>query len=486
MATGIAIHDLLRDPVLERFKLRAAPLRDGHEVQGELADGPRFALRIPVRWDGRLIMIGSGGYGGTVSFELWPSAPHAAEAVRAGAVLVAQDSGHRQSDPGDATWASACPRTIIDFAYRGSHRALVAAREIVQAIYGELPARQYFIGCSAGGRLGLQHALRYPDDFDGIAVDSPTIDMITTNTFWHAWNAISATGPDGYAILTPEDLEVLHAAVLRKARAAGVESAGVVTDPRLVEFDARDLVPSGELSPAAAETANALYSGPRTVDGTALTPGGLPLGSELAWRGGVVPEPPDAPMSEATSLEYLYSRDYARHLTSLNGPVEVDRDSILFDRPTFEQLHELSGLMDPTDLDISAFVRRGGRLLVWQGWADTGSSPLATVDWVSGVHQQLGAAAESAVALYLIPGGRHCGGGEDQISIDYLTPLVKWVEQGERPGAIAVSAGGRASTAKPWSVELPARSTPWIGAARYRAGATVWPPHSLDHQGERP
>ena len=35
----------------------------------------------------------------------------------------------------------------------------------------------------------------------------------------------------------------------------------------------------------------------------------------------------------------------------------------------FEFLDTLHGLNDPTNPDLQAFARGGGKLLVWQGWA---------------------------------------------------------------------------------------------------------------------
>jgi feruloyl esterase len=41
--------------------------------------------------------------------------------------------------------------------------------------------------------------------------------------------------------------------------------------------------------------------------------------------------------------------------------------------------------------------------------------------------------------LYLVPGMAHCGGGVGHSTVDWLSPLVNWVEKGVAPGAIVGS-----------------------------------------------
>jgi feruloyl esterase len=50
--------------------------------------------------------------------------------------------------------------------------------------------------------------------------------------------------------------------------------------------------------------------------------------------------------------------------------------------------------------------------------------------------------------LYMVPGMGHCGGGVGHANVDWLTPLVSWVEENVEPGAIVGSktAGGVTST----------------------------------------
>ncbi len=44
--------------------------------------------------------------------------------------------------------------------------------------------------------------------------------------------------------------------------------------------------------------------------------------------------------------------------------------------------------------------------------------------------------------LYMVPGMGHCGGGQGHSTVDWLTPLVDWVENGVAPEAIVGSKPG--------------------------------------------
>jgi feruloyl esterase len=85
--------------------------------------------------------------------------------------------------------------------------------------------------------------------------------------------------------------------------------------------------------------------------------------------------------------------------------------------------------------DISAFVNRGGKLLLWHGFNDPGPSPLSTIEYFDQVRQKVPAAKDS-VRLFLAPGVGHCGGGPGPDRFDALTAMERWVEQGTAPGAM--------------------------------------------------
>jgi feruloyl esterase len=107
-------------------------------------------------------------------------------------------------------------------------------------------------------------------------------------------------------------------------------------------------------------------------------------------------------------------------------------------------------------------MRRRGKILMYHGWGDPGANPIrsiryreAVVDFLDdrrghghghghghgkGKHRHDGERlTDSFLKLYLVPGMAHCGGGVGHSTVDWLSPLVNWVENGVAPGAIVGS-----------------------------------------------
>jgi tannase/feruloyl esterase len=97
------------------------------------------------------------------------------------------------------------------------------------------------------------------------------------------------------------------------------------------------------------------------------------------------------------------------------------------------------------DADISAFLGRGGKLLLWHGFNDPGPSPLSTIEYFDAVQGTV-PAAKDGVRLFLAPGVLHCRGGAGPDRFDALTALEQWVEKGTPPASmIATRADGALS-----------------------------------------
>jgi feruloyl esterase len=61
--------------------------------------------------------------------------------------------------------------------------------------------------------------------------------------------------------------------------------------------------------------------------------------------------------------------------------------------------------------DLSAFARRGGRMIVYHGWGDPLVTPYLTVAWYDAWARLAGgvAVARQTARLFMIPGMDHCG-----------------------------------------------------------------------------
>jgi Tannase and feruloyl esterase len=96
-----------------------------------------------------------------------------------------------------------------------------------------------------------------------------------------------------------------------------------------------------------------------------------------------------------------------------------------------------------TNPDLRAFARRGGRLILYHGLADSAIPFDLTVAYRNAVRKALGPRAASAMMrTFLIPGMNHCGAPGDQspgvdfLGYDLLPLLDRWVRGGNAPAAL--------------------------------------------------
>jgi feruloyl esterase len=95
-------------------------------------------------------------------------------------------------------------------------------------------------------------------------------------------------------------------------------------------------------------------------------------------------------------------------------------------------------IFDATDADLGAFTARGGKLLMYQGWAEQGIPPRNVVRYYGDVQKKTKKAAD-AVRLFMVPGMGHCGGGDGTSTFDMVGPLDQWVTGGKPPARITAS-----------------------------------------------
>ncbi|CAM3126730.1 tannase [Pseudomonas floridensis] len=405
-------------------------------VEGLLAPQIGFRLELPTTtWAQRYLQVGCGGLCGRIDMKA--GAAQHCQPLRTGAFAVAStDMGHKAAD----TSFGDDPQKRADFAHRGIHLTAFASKKLINAFYGQKAKYAYFTGCSDGGREALIEAQRYPEDFDGIIAGAAALNFQVQNALYHAWMARSNTGPDGKPIMLASRLPILHKAVLAQCDVLDGQIDGLIAEPRLCHFDpavvqCKASADAGKcLTSQEVETIRRFYEGPKDrVSGERLIVGGPQPGSELAWAGVFVPVAADQPIfSEKIAMESIRNLVFER-----NPAADFKLADLRFDESTFERLRPLHALYDATNPDLSSFASRGGKLILWHGWADPHISPLNTLAYHEAIEARMGKArAESFERLYMLPGVYHCGGGEGPSQIDLLTPVMAWVEKGRAPDAI--------------------------------------------------
>jgi hypothetical protein len=96
-------------------------------------------------------------------------------------------------------------------------------------------------------------------------------------------------------------------------------------------------------------------------------------------------------------------------------------------------------LLNATDPNLGPFRSRGGKLLMYFGWADTALPPLMGVDYYMKAVAANGLGTPDFFRLFMVPGMFHCRGGIGADRLDAMTALINWVENGAAPAAITAS-----------------------------------------------
>ncbi|MDP9408338.1 MAG: tannase/feruloyl esterase family alpha/beta hydrolase [Actinomycetota bacterium] len=415
-------------------------------VTGTIAPQHGFELRLPTTtWTQRYLQTGCGGFCGNVP-EPQVNGMSGCPRFESGEFVVGYgNAGHGPVSPVrltsviNATWAT--DRSLVeDWAYESEHQLSIAAEHVIDAFYGRAPRHKYFNGCSTGGQQALVLAQRYPHDFDGILAGAPANLRVQLHAFSLAWNIRANTAPDGSEILTADDLPVLHAGALAACDARDGLEDELITDPRRCSFDPGALLctggqTSGCLTEAEVTAARAIYSGARSEEGQSFYPGGMSVGSELAWAPWIVRAP-----GGTLRLSEAFARGYLQHLADLDPAVSWDLDRLRFDRRTYDRLTELAGLYNADDPDLREFRAAGGKLILWHGWNDPAIPPTGTTEYYRALLREFGGPGTRQFArLFLVPGMYHCAGGDGPSLVDFLTPLTDWVEEGVEPRRVVVT-----------------------------------------------
>ena len=383
-----------------------------------LKPSPRSDIKAEVwlpssGWNGKLQVVGNGGFAGTISY------PAMANAMRAGYAAASTDTGH--TGPSSNTFAN--EDVLIDFAHRAIHETTVAAKATVNGFYGSAPRFSYFAGCSTGGRQALTAAQRYPEDFNGIVAGAPA-SHTSTQAFGQIWFAQALGDPAG--ALPREKLTLVHDAVLNACDALDGAKDGVLENPLACTFDPKVLAckagsdPASCLTDAQVTTVQKVYAGPSNPKTGKQVYVGLERGSEPGWSA--------VPVGYAVDyFKYIVFKDPAWDPKALNYDAHVSQAG------TGANL-----VFDANNADMSAFTKRGGKLILYQGWGEPGIPP-ANLAKYYGEIQSKTASAKDAVRLFMVPGMGHCGGGTGVNTFDMVSPLDQWVSSGTVPSQVPAS-----------------------------------------------
>jgi feruloyl esterase len=327
------------------------------------------------------------------------------------------------------------PEKLIDFGYRSMHEMAIRSKAIIQAYYSRTPQLSYYQGCSTGGRQGLMEAQRYPEDFDAIIAGAPVNNVVHLNIQSVARQVDVLREPS--RIIPASKLTLFADAVVAACDGNDGVKDGIVSNPQTCKFDPQVLMcKDGDgpdcLTAVQVETAKRAWGPVKTKSGEVVYPGSSP-GFESGYR---MP-------AQGSALNPLFT-DMPRYV----GHQDANWDVMSFDLDADLALAlKNASFIEATNPDLAKFKARGGKLLLYHGWADPGPAPQNTIDYVSSVTKKLGGGQDDWMRLFLMPGMGHCGGGVGPDRADFLGAMEAWREKGEAPGRIvATRAAGRGRT----------------------------------------
>ena len=426
--------------------------------------GNLFEVRLPTSWNGRFLFTGGGGTEGSL--------PAATGGLAQGFATATQDGGHESSV------LAAAGKSALDFFLEPSafqahadtsiDKTYQTAQYLIAQYYGRSADRNYFNGCSTGGRQGLTFAQRFPTYFNGIIAGDPVYNLpALTMGETNALQAVAAVDtvtinpttrfPNYFQSFSTADENLFTNAILAACDALDGLVDGVIDNLQACNFDPATFVwpssgPYGSialLQPLQCSTAKTptcltasqitaikrIQRGPRTsqgnpvftvnnllVEGYPFDGGWMEPNSGIPTRDiGTATSNPGNLTLGTNSIPYFLDPQDPSFIAPLQFNFDTDPQRELVNNP-----------LVAANPDISTYKNRGGKLIFYHGLSDPGPSNLYTLDYYNALAAQNGgiAATQNFARYFPIPNMGHCSGGPATANFDAVSSLVNWVENG--------------------------------------------------------
>ena len=446
-----------------------------------------FRLLLPASWSHRAMQSGGGGMNGMIMLR-----EDRNPMLNKGFAVYGSDAGHqatgtgfggRQSKPlatgptsGDE-WALN-EEAVRNLGYMQMKKTHDAAMVIIERVYGKRPDYNYYIGGSQGGREGLVVAQRYPADYDGIISDVPIVNF---STLMLAPELIRMQEKPVANWVTPSKVKAITAEFLRQCDTLDGLADGIINNylaSRAI-FDVTDGI--GPTDPwAALRTLNGIDPDPNPNDTSAsakLTNGQIqtlefcyspykfttPLANGIKSFGMWLPTITPDDFGMVTTTRYKGQEGAGENASfftflgtlGITGFLMQDLKANSLDYveggPLNKRREEISEWLDATNPDLSAFYKRGGKIIITIGTMDNTASSGAQLDYYQSLIDKMGQKKiDDFARLYVIPQAGHAlmgksykmnGEGKSVTvrniprpdSDDKIDLLISWVEKNQAP-----------------------------------------------------
>jgi hypothetical protein len=140
----------------------------------------------------------------------------------------------------------------------------------------------------------------------------------------------------------------------------------------------------------------------------------------------------------AKPADFNLAEGTMRYLVFTPPKPDYDYKTFDFDRDV-HLLDAWGKLANANNPDLSAFGKRGGKLVMTYGWSDQILQPMMGVNYYEKAVTTNGPKTRDFFRLFMVPGMTHCGGGVGPDRNDAVTAVIDWVEKSKAPDSIVAS-----------------------------------------------
>ncbi|MDX9811246.1 MAG: tannase/feruloyl esterase family alpha/beta hydrolase [Bacteroidales bacterium] len=455
-----------------------------------------FRVLLPSSWSYRSMQMGGGGMNGTITVREGRN-----PMLNKGFVLYGSDSGHQSSMGGRDKPLATGPEgagpddwvlneeAVRNLGYMQMKKTHDAAMLIIERIYGERPRYNYYSGGSQGGREGLMVAQRYPEDYDGIISDVP---IVSFSSLMLAPELIRIQEKPVANWITPSLTGVIRTEFLRQCDELDGLADGIINNYMASReiFDVTDgkgpadpwkalrKPDGGGNEPEAEQASDRLTPGQISTLEFIYSPYRFPapLANKVKSFGMWLPNTEPDAFGTITGTRYKgqegAGEDAPVHTSlgvlGVTGILMQDVSANPLDYTETKEMNKrrklVSEWLDATSPDLTAFLKRGGKIIITSGTQDFIASSGAQLDYYQSLVDKMGQdKLDQFARLYVVPQGGHGlsgrsyrenGKGESITvknipspnSADKTDLLIAWVEEGRAPSkTLVVSPEGRIS-----------------------------------------
>ncbi len=448
---------LVKSAVLVSADAQGNPNGEYCAVKGSIAPSSaaaphmEFEVNLPSTWNAKALQMGGGGYDGSLVTGLGGEGLQSAATdrpLKRGYVTAGGDGGHVGGPGFDGTFGLN-DEALLNYGRQSVKKVHDVAVRIVEARYGRAPKRYYFIGNSQGGHEALDAAARYPADFDGVIANYPAYNVTMLHLgSWNVGKALYGNGGAGW--INAAKTKLLTDAVRAACDPLDGVKDGIISNVAACnQAFTVETVRTALRCPGGADTGDGCLSDAQidavkkitspyrpgfTIAGAdEFPPWALLEGSRFVISNFGSRPVPTNPPTPADALLYNAGAATAKYIITRDPTL----DALTFNPSAWQKrTQEVSTIMDVTDIDLTPFRNKGGKIIMTHGTEDDFITPHNSDNYYK---RQLALQGrqrmDSFVRFYKIPGLSH-GFGTFNAKYDGLTALDNWVEKGTPPGEL--------------------------------------------------